>query len=119
MTKEKLIAPIKETIDLMRPFKWYILLNVFIILTYIIELIYPPAKDDPIFNAEAYSEFWNYANQELYIEYLKFGLIYFTLILLLGTSNMRNHPKLAKFIFLFPLIRGIIGNIWDFIVEFL
>ena len=29
-------------------------------------------------------------------------------IFLIGTSNMRNHPKLAKFIFIYPLVFGMI-----------
>ena len=37
-------------------------------------------------------------------------------IFLIGTSNMRNHPKLAKFIFISPLMFGVI-NLADFIIQ--
>ena len=87
---------------LMWPFKWYIVTYLFVLSCPFHEYFFPPAVDDPIWGAEATMGAWNYANQELYIESAKFGIVICVLVFLLGTSNMRNHPRVAKLIFLSP-----------------
>ena len=70
----------------------------------IISLFDIPTADDKIFHAEATSQIWSYTNQEVYIGSLRLEIIILSLLFLLGTSNMRNHPKIAKFIFILPWI---------------
>lgn len=82
-------------------FKWYILANIIIPLMMLHEYFFPPVADDPIFG-QGVGQPWNYASQELYLKSVKFGMIISILVFLLGTSNMRNHPKIAKLIFLSP-----------------
>ena len=69
------------------------------------EYLNPPAANDKIFHAEATSQNWLYTNQKVYIE----SLMAITLLFFIGTSNMRNHPMLAKIIFLLPLFGLVIG----------
>lgn len=104
-----------ETCRLLWQFKWYIAIYPLIFICLIHEYFYPPAKDDPIFGSEAMSYAWNYVSQEVYIGSLKNDLIFWLCYFLLGTSNMRNHPLLAKFIFLLPLLWGILRLTIEFI----
>jgi len=76
------------------------------IIFFVIEYFNPPAADDLIWGSEAMQGAWNYQNQQLYIQSCKYNLIISTLVFLIGTSNMRNHPKLAKIIFLSSLWFG-------------
>ena len=72
--------------------------------------------DDIIFKAEAFHDAWNYTNQKVYIESMKLGLIISCLIFLLGISNMKNHPRIAKLIFLSPWIMTLANlflSIWE------
>lgn len=108
MDKQKLKSEIKETImstyKLLKEFKWYVGFNLFFIIVFADEYFNPPAKDDPIFSAEAFSQDWEYTNQEVYVETSRLLLIIYILCFLLATSNMRNHPRLAKLLFLIPLL---------------
>ena len=83
------------------------------------EILNPPDADDPILNYEYTRGAWNYINQEVYIGSMKNVLIELLLLFLIGTSNMRNHPLLAKFIFLFPLVALILGTVVLIIADFL
>ncbi|MBP5215977.1 MAG: hypothetical protein J6039_05450, partial [Alphaproteobacteria bacterium] len=65
----------------------------------------------PILNYEYTRGAWNYINQEVYIHSMKLYSIIDTLIFLIGISNMRNHPLLAKIIFLSPWIVMLLGII--------
>jgi hypothetical protein len=115
MNKQKLKSEIKETIistyNLLKSFKWYVGFNLFFIVMIADEYVNPPAKDDPIFSAEAFSQDWEYTNQEIYVETSKLLLIIYILWFLLATSNMRNHPWLAKLLFLMPLLDMLCGFI--------
>ena len=91
-----------ETCRLLWQFKWYIAIYPLIFICLIHEYFYPPAKDDPIFGSEAMSYAWNYVSQEVYIGSLKNDLIFWL-------------PLLAKFIFLLPLLWGILGLTIEFI----
>ena len=120
--RQKMIDKIKccilETSRLLWQFKWYIAIYPLIFSFLIHEYFYPPAQDNPIFGSEAMSSAWNYVNQEVYIGSLKNDLIFWLCYFLLGTSNMRNHPLLAKLIFLLPLAWGIFILIIEFIKSF-
>ena len=106
MKVEKIKQYFVDLKNLMWPFKWYILANIIIPLMVIHEYFFPPEADDPIFG-QGVGQPWNYANQELYIESAKFGIVICVLVFLLGTSNMRNHPRIAKLIFLSPWLFGV------------
>lgn len=115
MDKQKIKSEIKETIistyNLLKEFKWYVGLNLFFVILIADEYFNPPAKDDPIFSAEAFSQYWEYTNQEIYVETSRLLLIIYILWFLLATSNMRNHPRLAKLLFLMPLLDMFCGLI--------
>lgn len=100
---------VKNAMQLIKMYKWYLILDICFILMLICEYFNPPLKDDQIWNAEATSNLWEYANQGVYIGSLRLDIIISILFLLLGISNMRNHPVLAKVLFLFPLYVGWIG----------
>lgn len=70
----------------------------------IIPLFDIPAADDKIFHMEATSQIWSYTNQDVYIGSVRLEIIILSLFFLLGMSNMRNHPKIVKFIFLLQWI---------------
>ena len=95
---------ITETFKLLWSFKWYVglyLIYYFLCISLFFEI---PEADDPIFRAEATSQLWYYTNQEVYVGSLKMKVSILSFLFLLGTSNMRNHPKIAKFIFILPWI---------------
>ena len=100
-----------DTVKLLWSFKWYISVYLLFFLMMFEEYLNPPAANDKIFHAEATSQNWLYTNQKVYIESLKQGLMAITLLFFIGTSNMRNHPMLAKIIFLLPLFGLVIGLI--------
>ena len=103
MMLENLKHSIKETLKLLWQFKWYAVVYLIFYVLIIWDYLNPPTADDMIFRAEETSNQWDYANQEAYLISAKFNLINYFLIFLIATSNMRNHPILAKLIFLFPI----------------
>ena len=106
MIKDKIKQTISETFKLLWLFKWYVAFDLLFLICLMTEYFNPPAIDDPIWESEAMYGVWNYQNQQLYIQSCKYDLINSTLFFLIGTSNMHNHPILAKIIFLFPLYLG-------------
>ena len=109
MLGEKIKQSATETFKLLWQFKWYIAFDVIIFTLLLSEYFNPPAADDMIWKSEAINGMWNYQNQQVYMQSCKYGLIISALLFLIGTSNMRNHPLLAKLIFLFPLYIGWFG----------
>lgn len=110
-TSQSLKKSIIETSKLLWSFKWYILVYLMFVIMMFDGYLNPPAKDSPIWGAEATKGDWMYFNQEVYIGSFKQSLISIMLFFFIGTSNMRNHPLLAKIIFLSPLFALIIGLI--------
>ena len=110
MLQEKIKQSAKETFELLWQFKWYIVGYLIYYSIFIVEYFNPPAADDPILNYEYTHGAWNYINQEVYIHSMKLYSIIDTLIFFIGTSNMRNHPLLAKIIFLSPWIVMLLGT---------
>ena len=104
MFKEKIRQAMSQTFKLLWSFKWYVGLYLLYYIINIISLFDIPVADDKIFQTEATSRIWSYTNQEVYIGSLRLEIIILSLLFLLGTSNIRNHPKIAKFIFLLPWI---------------
>lgn len=50
------------------------------------------------------SQLWYCTNQEVYVGSLRLEIIILSLLFLLETSNIRNHPEIAKFIFILSWI---------------
>ena len=93
-----------ETKKTLWSFKWYILFYwVFNILPFY-EYFNPPEKNSPLWGAEATEGNIYYLNQEIYIEGMKSACIIILLFFLLATSNIKNHPRLAKWMLLSPWI---------------
>ena len=110
MLQEKIKQSVSETFKLLWLFKWYIVGYLIYYSIFIVEYFNPPAADDPILNYEYTHGAWNYINQEVYIHSMKLYSIIDTLLFFIGTSNMRNHPLLAKIIFLSPWIVMLLGT---------
>ena len=107
ITKKHLV----ETFQLLWKFKWYILFYIPWVLISLVEMMDPPAVDDPILNYEYTHGAWNYINQEVYIASMKLHFVIGCLVFFIGTSNMRNHPLLARLIFLSPWICMLVGMV--------
>ena len=95
---------IVNTIKLLLDFKWYVALYSLFYFILIWGYLNPPTENDAIFNSEYTQGLWYYINQEVYIGNMQDLLIEFFLLFLIGTSNMKNHPTLAKLIFLSPIL---------------
>jgi len=65
----------------------------------------PPAEDDPILRSEGSG--WEYTNREVYIETSRIALMAAVLWFFFATSNMRNHPKIAAFLFWYPWLQSL------------
>ena len=102
---------IKETLKLLWQFKWYIMVYLLFYSSFIAEYLNPPEKDALIWGSDAMEGVWNYVNQEVYIGSMRDTLIILLFFFLIGTSNMRNHPTLAKIIFLSPVLGAVVGLI--------
>ena len=102
---------IAKTAKLLWSFKWYISVYALFYYMFMIEYFNPPAANDPIYKHEYLKGNWNYIDRDVYIESLKEGNIIILLFFFIGTSNMRNHPLLAKAIFLSPLFALVAGLI--------
>ena len=95
---------IVDTLKLLLDFKWYVALYLLFYFILIWGYLNPPIENDAIFNSEYTQGLWYYINQEVYICNMQDLLIEFFLLFLIGTSNMKNHPTLAKLIFLSPIL---------------
>ena len=100
---------ITETLNLFWQFKWSIMGYLLFYGIWIIEYLNQPAADDPILQYAYNRGAWNYISQEVYIGSMKDFLIELFLLFIIGTSNMRNHPLLAKIVFLSPWICMVLG----------
>ncbi|MBQ7304384.1 MAG: hypothetical protein IJW75_05685 [Alphaproteobacteria bacterium] len=100
-----------ETLKLLFRFKWYVL--VYLIFYFILYLDYlmPSPKNYFLWDS------WCVYDKQIYLAVTKLLLIIFALLFFVGTSNMRNHPRLAKFIFISPLLFGIINLVYAIIQD--
>ena len=87
------------TFRLLWQFKWYIFPY---LLFYSILLIFYISPSPKQYNIWMNKEWFIY-NRQIYIALTELMLIIFALLFLIGASNMRNHPLMAKFIFLSSL----------------
>lgn len=85
-----------ETFKLLKQFKWSISIYVLFYAILLSFYLSPSPKQYCIWNNEDWFEF----SFPLYLAITKLMLIIFALLFLVGTSNMRNHPVLARIIFL-------------------
>ena len=113
--RKKAKAYVLSVMQLLKPFVWYIGFYGFYFFWVMVDYFNPPAEDDPLFGSVATLDSWNYINREVYVESQKLGIFVDVLIFLLATSNIKNHPKIAKFIFLIPWIQAC----FNFIEEWL
>ena len=104
----------KDTIQTIKPFKWSVFFHLLYLFLFVSDYLNPPAKDDPILGYEYSKGAWNYINQEVYIGTYRLFLTIIILMFLLGLSNMKNHPKLARFILLYPWIFLALGLVCGF-----
>ena len=104
----------KDTLKTLWPFKWSVFFHLLYLFMWVLVYLDPPAKDDPILGYEYSKGAWNYINQEVYIGTHRLFLTIVILIFLLGLSNMKNHPKLARFILLYPWIFLALGLVCGF-----
>ena len=94
----------KETFKLLWQFKWYILPYIAFYIVLISFYLSPSPKQYNIWmNKE-----WFVYDKSIYLALTKLMLVIFALLFIVGTSNMRNHPILAKLIFLSSLFFGAI-----------
>ena len=92
----------KETGKLLWSFKWYIAPYVLFYVYLVINYLMPSPKNYYIWQKESWYDF----EITSYLAVTKLLLIIFFLLFLVGTSNTRNHPLLAKIIFLSSLWFG-------------
>ena len=85
-----------ETFKLLWQFKWYVVPYMLFYFYLGVNYIIPSPKNYCIWN----NEIWYHYDKKIYLEITKLMLMIFALLFLLGTSNMRNHPLIAKLIFL-------------------
>lgn len=102
MLREKIKQSVTETFNLLWQFKWYILPY---IVSYIILMSFYFSHSPKQYNIWM-NEKWFVYDQSIYLALTKLMLVIFLLLFLIGTSNMRNHPILAKLIFLSSLFFG-------------
>ena len=102
--KQNLKKSTSETANLLAQFKWYIFIYMIFYLNLFISYLIPSPKNYFIWNNES----WYTYDKYIYLEVTKLILVIFFLLFLIGTSNMRNHPKIAKLIFLSSLWFGAI-----------
>lgn len=102
---------LSETFKLLWQFKWSMLIYLLFYMMFVAEYLDPPAEDDPILQYEYSRGAWNYINREVYVGSMWNTLVELFLFFIIGTSNMRNHPKLAQLIFLSPIIIFFLGLI--------
>ena len=107
---------IKNWWDAQSPFKAYIGWNLFIILAYMYILFTIPIEypeGHPIYGSEAMGRYWNYTNATVYFYSALRSTIIYILLFFLAMSNKDKHPKLAKFLFLFPWLMALIINLHE------
>jgi len=102
MFNKKIKQSAMETFKLLWRFKWYIFPYILFYLILLSFYLSPSPKQYNIWM----NEVWFVYNQSFYLALTKLMLIIFALLFLVGTSNMRNHPILAKLIFLSSLFFG-------------
>lgn len=88
-----------ETFNLLWKFNWYIAPYMLFYLLLLINYLIPSPKNYCIWD----NEIWYTYAQPQYLRITELMLIIFLLLFLVGTSNMRNHPTIAKCIFLSSL----------------
>ena len=96
---------INETLKLLFRFKWYILVYLIFYFMLYLDYLMPSPKNYFLWNS------WCAYDKQIYLAVTELLLAIFFLLFLVGTSNMRNHPRLAKFIFISPLVFGVVSLI--------
>ena len=100
-----------ETLKLLFKFKWYILVYLIFYFMLCIDYLMPSPKNYFLWDS------WCAYDKQIYLAVTKLLLVIFSLLFLIGTSNMRNHPRLAKFIFISPLVFGAVNLVYSVIQD--
>jgi len=108
LQKDKILDILKRFAKLAWSLKWYILLCLFYILSDVMQLMDLPTKNNLVFKI---NNRWQYANQAVFIASMQQAICIDILIFWLGICNMKNHPRIAKFLFLLPWIWWAAGTI--------
>ena len=87
---------LKETVKTLGPFNGYIGLYLLFYMYLCLNYLSPSPKNYFFWN-EAY---WYHFTPQIYLAGMRLVLWIFLLLFLVGTSNIKNHPLLAKMIFL-------------------
>ena len=111
---------IKAWWDAQSPFKAYIGWNLFVIFIFLYDLVigsieYP--EGHPIYRAEAMRGYWKFANATVYFYSALRSIVIYILLFFLAMSNKDKHPKLAKFLFLFPWLMPLIINLHEWLFD--
>ncbi len=101
---DKIKQDIKDTFKLVWLFKWYVFMYLSCYIFLVIKLFNISADGVHTINSATHENMWIYTNTKVYEGHLHSILYQYFLLFFVGTSNMRNHPLLAKLIFLWPLI---------------
>ena len=102
------------------PFKAYIGWNLFLIFIYLCILFTIPIKypeDHPIYGSMAVMKNWVYTSLSVWFYTTLRSTIIYILLFFLAMSNKDKHPRLAKFLFLFPWIYIVARNIIYYVFE--
>ena len=91
-----------ETSKLLWQFKWYMFPYIAFYIVLLSFYLSPSPKQYNIWTNEE----WFVYDKSIYLALTKLMLVIFLLLFFVGTSNMRNHPILAKLIFLSSLFFG-------------
>ena len=102
MFQEKIRQTMSQTFKLLWQFKWYILPYIAFYIVLLSFYLSPSPKQYNIWTNEE----WFVYDKYIYLALTKLMLVIFLLLFFVGTSNMRNHPILAKLIFLSSLFFG-------------
>ena len=120
LQKDRVVDCLKRFGKRLWSFKWYILFSLLYIAGDVMQLADAPMRNNLIFKI---NNSWQYANQAVFIATMQQALCIEVLILLLGFCNMKNHPRIAKFLFLLPWIWWAAGVIregsGDLVIQFL
>jgi len=104
MFQEKIRQTMSQTFKLLWQFKWYILPYIAFYIVLISFYLSPSPKQYNIWM----NKDWFVYDKSIYLALTKWMLMIFALLFFVGTSNMRNHPILAKLIFSSSLFFGAI-----------
>ena len=98
-----------DTFKTLYSVKWYILFYWILGAVILHEYINPPAKNDAVFYAGVTPDKWIYTNQDVYVGSMGLYFVNYLVFFLFAVSNLKNHPKMARFLLLLPWISSLLS----------